>query len=196
MQSEWVTTWYCAFAWEFVVISASTFIFVYDHVYIFFELCRIVYTLQFSSMVGSHSTRAGLLYGNFDFDWFNVMHPCYLPVFSWLNSYLACSIHRGYINSVIIINIVVQMHTSILRISYYNDQPSCRELICCPMCDREFRMGWYHFADQKLYDHMSHGKGHRRLRNELDWATSHWYYVWHLSRWLRWESEESPVIKS
>jgi hypothetical protein len=49
----------------------------------------------------------------------------------------------------------------------------------CPHCDKEFFMGRYHGADQKLYDHMrmfrGPGKqGHREYLNEIDWQKHTW----------------------
>lgn len=40
----------------------------------------------------------------------------------------------------------------------------------CPICERTFYKGWYHPADQKLYHHMGRGKGHRSLRNGMEWS--------------------------
>jgi hypothetical protein len=47
----------------------------------------------------------------------------------------------------------------------------------CPMCERKFRGGWYHPADQKLYDHMRHGKAHRSYSNNMPWDTRKWCHT-------------------
>ena len=40
----------------------------------------------------------------------------------------------------------------------------------CPVCESVFLKVYYHRADRKLYDHMAHGKGHRRERKEIEWT--------------------------
>jgi hypothetical protein len=62
------------------------------------------------------------------------------------------------------------------EIIYYND-PSMYEDASCLICQRRFRGGGYHSADQKLYSHMSHGKAHRHLRDELVWPVYVYVYV-------------------
>jgi hypothetical protein len=43
-----------------------------------------------------------------------------------------------------------------------NDTP-----LYCPVCSKQFDDGWYPPAKQKLYHHMSRGREHRRVRNEM-----------------------------
>jgi hypothetical protein len=45
----------------------------------------------------------------------------------------------------------------------------------CPICERKFRGGWYHPADQKLHSHMRNGKAHRTFSQDIPWDTRHWF---------------------
>jgi len=51
----------------------------------------------------------------------------------------------------------------------------------CPTCNRIFHCGWFHPADQKLYDHMRNGKAHRSHSDQIPWDTRNWHYAshWH-----------------
>jgi hypothetical protein len=47
----------------------------------------------------------------------------------------------------------------------------------CPICGKKFKCGYYHPANQKVYDHMmSKGKGHKRRARAMDWDMHGW--VW------------------
>ena len=39
----------------------------------------------------------------------------------------------------------------------------------CPICDKQFQEGYYHPAEMKLWQHMGHGRSHRRMRQWMDW---------------------------
>lgn len=39
----------------------------------------------------------------------------------------------------------------------------------CPICHKCFADGYYHCAEMKLYQHMGHGKAHRRERKIMNW---------------------------
>ena len=48
----------------------------------------------------------------------------------------------------------------------------------CPVCGKTFSQGGFHPASQKLWQHMGHGKMHRKARQKLSWDMSDWQLVW------------------
>ena len=47
----------------------------------------------------------------------------------------------------------------------------------CPVCGKTFSQGGFHPASQKLWQHMGHGKMHRKARQKLSWDMSDWQPV-------------------
>ena len=44
----------------------------------------------------------------------------------------------------------------------------------CPVCGKTFYQGGFHPASQKLWQHMGHGKMHRKARHKLSWDMVDW----------------------
>ena len=42
------------------------------------------------------------------------------------------------------------------------------DVATCPVCDREFNIGWHHPADQKLYHHMRNPGRYNSIKEHLD----------------------------
>jgi DNA repair exonuclease SbcCD ATPase subunit len=55
--------------------------------------------------------------------------------------------------------------------------PLSSEEATCPVCDKTFSQGGFHPASQKLWQHMGHGKMHRKARQKLSWDSSDWLPV-------------------
>ena len=52
--------------------------------------------------------------------------------------------------------------------------PLSSEEATCPVCGKTFSQGGFHPATQKLWQHMGHGKMHRKARHKLSWDISDW----------------------
>jgi len=48
--------------------------------------------------------------------------------------------------------------------------------VMCPICETWFQDGGFHPASQKLYQHMGHGRIHRRTRSYMSWGDDDWNF--------------------